>query len=111
LRDCLGPVARTIRALYFSGACRCVASRLQIRTVGDELRLLMARDSTRGIGWANGLSLGIVIGSSIGLLWGNFLLGMAIAIGVGGALGAVFSRATKLEEPTKRVRQASLGRK
>lgn len=58
------------------------------------------RDITRGIGWANGLALGIVIGSSVGMLRNDFVLGMAIAVGIGAALGVVLSRRTV---PEKRV--------
>jgi len=58
------------------------------------------RDITRGIGWANGFSLGIVIGSAVGMLRNDFVMGMAIAVGIGAALGVVFSRRTV---PEKRV--------
>ena len=58
------------------------------------------RDITRGIGWANGLALGIVIGSSVGLLRDDFVLGMGIAVGVGSALGVILSRNPA---PEKRV--------
>ncbi len=57
------------------------------------------RDITRGIGWANGLAIGIVIGSSIGILRDNFVLGMGIAVGVGCALGLVLSRRAPQETP------------
>jgi hypothetical protein len=54
-------------------------------------------DVIRGIGWANGLALGIVIGSSVGLLLGNFVMGMSIGVGLGSGLGLILSRAAPLE--------------
>lgn len=56
------------------------------------------RDIMQGIGWANGLAIGIVIGSSIGLLLDNFVLGMGIGVGVGCGLGLVLSRKAPQEK-------------
>jgi uncharacterized membrane protein YedE/YeeE len=86
---------------------------LRLFQVGGRVGGLMAskHDVTRGIGWANGLALGIVIGSSVGLLRDNFVLGMGIAVGVGAALGVILSRKPApekrvLNRPTE-VRQVS----
>ena len=82
-------------AFLWKAACTCYRSDF---AAGEPMA--SKRDITRGIGWANGLALGIVIGSSVGMLRDNFVLGMGIAIGVGAALGVVLSRRP---EPEKRV--------